>query len=79
MDETMKTTEHFEQRMLVGTEIRREWRQQALAQPLRIEVQQNGNIRHWVCIMELDKYLRVVTLPDGETVHTAFLDHHFRG
>ena len=79
MDEFLKTTDHFEQRMLSRTEIRREWCQQALMQPLGVEVQKNGNIRRWIYIMELDRYLRVVTLPDGETVHTAFLDHHFRG
>lgn len=79
MDETLKTTEHFEERMLTRPEIRREWCKLALEEPIRVQVQENGNIRHWIYIMELDKYLRVVTLPDGETAHTAFLDHHFRG
>ena len=65
--------------MLTRPEIRREWCVQALEEPLRIEVQPDGNVRLWVYIIELDKYLRVVTLPDGETLLTAFLDHHFRG
>ena len=28
-------------------------------------------------IPEVDKYLRVVTEPDGETVHNAFFDRRF--
>jgi hypothetical protein len=59
--------------------IRREWCERALSDPVRVEVQPNGRIRHWVYIIELEKYLRVVTLPDGETVHTAFPDRRFRG
>lgn len=45
---------------------------------MRIEVQDNGRIRHWVFIAEENKYLRVVTEPDGETVHNAFFDRRFR-
>lgn len=45
---------------------------------MRIEVQDNGRIRHWVFITEENKYLRVVTEPDGETVHNAFFDRRFR-
>ena len=79
MDEPLPTTEHFEDRMRDRPEIRREWCELAVRQPLQVQVQENGNIRHWIYIMELDKYIRVVTLPDGTTLHTAFPDHHFRG
>ena len=41
------------------------------------EVQANGRIRHWAFISEVDKYLRVVTEPDGQTVHNAFFDRRF--
>lgn len=54
------------------------WLALALIEPLRIEVQENGRIRHWVFIAEANKYLRVVTEPDGETVHNAFFDRRFR-
>lgn len=43
-----------------------------------METQPDGRIRHWVFISELDKYLRVVTLEDGETVHNAFPDRNFK-
>ena len=55
-----------------------EWLELALAQPARVIVQENGRIRHWVFIVEADKYLRVVTEPDGETIHNAFFDRRFR-
>nr|WP_198005414.1 hypothetical protein [Hydrogenivirga sp. 128-5-R1-1] len=41
------------------------------------EVQKDGRIRRWIYIEEADKYLRVVFLPDGETVHNAFFDRNF--
>jgi len=33
----------------------------------------------WGRIEEVDKYLRVVVLEDGETVHNAFFDRSFKG
>ena len=57
--------------------IRREWCERALKQPVRTEVQPNGRIRHWVFIEEIGKYLRVVVLADGATVHNAFPDRRF--
>ena len=35
-------------------------------------------IRRWLYIPEAQRYLRVVLLADGETVHNAFLDRRFR-
>jgi hypothetical protein len=34
--------------------------------------------RQWRWIEELGRYLRVVTLPDGETIHNAFPDRRFK-
>lgn len=48
-----------------------------LQQPYRTDFQPDGRIRHWGWIPSLNRWLRVVTLPDGETVHTAFLDRDF--
>ena len=53
------------------------WLRRALEEPEYREVQLNGRIRHWIYVEVLEKYLRVVTLPDGETVHTAFPDRGF--
>jgi hypothetical protein len=35
-------------------------------------------VRFWGYIEELDRYLHVVTLEDGETVHDAFPDRGFK-
>lgn len=44
---------------------------------MHIELQSDGRIRKWVKIPELEKYLRVILLSDGETVHNAFFDRGF--
>jgi hypothetical protein len=75
----MKTTRYFEEQVLRKRPyIRREWCEQALSSAADREVQPDGRIRHWVFITELGRYLRVVTLSDGETVHNAFPDRDFR-
>lgn len=75
----MKTTRYFEEQVLRKRPyMLREWCELALKQPVRREVQPDGCVRHWVFIDELGKYLRVVALADGETVHNAFPDRDFR-
>ncbi|MFM7908355.1 MAG: hypothetical protein ACKPA9_25365 [Microcystis sp.] len=75
----MKTTRYFEEQVLVKRPyLKREWCQQAIQTPLRREIEVNGRIRHWIYIYELGKYLRVVTLDDGETIHNAFPDRNFK-
>lgn len=49
-----------------------------LAQPRRRERQQDGRYRLWGHVARLDRWLRVVTLDDGETVLNAFLDRDFK-
>ncbi|MCX6844484.1 MAG: hypothetical protein NTX53_19655 [candidate division WOR-3 bacterium] len=58
--------------------MQREWCEAALRQPVRREEQPGGRVRYWTFVKELGKYLRVVTLADGETVHNAFPDRGFR-
>ena len=58
--------------------IRTEWIEQVLKKPVKREVQPEGRVRYWAFIDELQKYLRVVTLADGETVHNAFPDRDFK-
>jgi hypothetical protein len=41
------------------------------------EVQDTGRIRYWIYVPDLAKYLRDVTLADGETVHNVFPDRNF--
>jgi len=60
----MKTTRYFER---------------VCGQPEHEMVQADGRIRRWARIEAMDgRYLRVVLLPDGETVHNAFFDRSFR-
>jgi hypothetical protein len=76
----LKTTRYFEEQVLPRRPyLRREWCERALRQPAHREVQADGRVRYWVFIPELGRYLRVVTLADGETIHNAFPDRGFRG
>ena len=75
----MKTTRYFEEQVLRKRPyLRREWCQAALNRPLRRDVQADGRVRYWIMVPEMGKYLRVVTLEDGETVHNAFFDRMFQ-
>lgn len=76
----VKTTAYFEaiRQRPDRREIEDAWIQQAIDSPLREAVQQDGRIRCWVQIPEMDnRFLRVILLPDGETVHNAFFDRRF--
>jgi hypothetical protein len=59
--------------------IKIEWCEAAVRAPVRREVQpEDGRIRHWLFVVELGRYLRVVTLEDGLTLHNAFPDRRFQ-
>ena len=76
----MKTTNYFDfvRCRPDRTSIRDEWIERAIRQPIRQTVQEDGRIRRWVRVPEMDhRYLRVVLLEDGETVHNAFFDRTF--
>ncbi len=49
-----------------------------MAHPIKIEKQTDERIRKWSYIEEAKKYLRVILLEDGETVHNAFFDRSFK-
>ena len=52
--------------------------EKVVKQPEATESQEDGRIRHWARVPELDdRVLRVVTLEDGETLHNAFIDRGF--
>jgi hypothetical protein len=76
----MKTTDYFE---MVRTRrdravIRDSWITRVVAHPEHESVQADGRIRRWARIEEAGKrWLRVVVLADGETVHNAFFDRGF--
>lgn len=76
----MKTSRYFQEQVLrKRAYLRLEWCEQVLANPLHQERQSDGRYRFWGQIPELGgRYLRVVTLEDGETVHNAFPDRDFQ-
>ncbi len=75
----MKTTTYFVKSVIVRRPyLKTEWIENTIYNSIRKEIQTNGRIRHWAFIAEAGKYLRVVTEPDGETVHNAFFDRRFK-
>lgn len=60
-------------------EIKFEWIQQVVERPEQQVIQQDGRIRRWAKIEAAGgKYLRVILLEDGETIHNAFFDRGFK-
>ena len=58
--------------------IKEEWIQNAIDNPIRAEIQKDKRIRKWIYVKEVNKYLRVILLSDGVTVHNAFFDRNFQ-
>jgi hypothetical protein len=59
-------------------EILDSWIERAIREPVREVRQNDGRIRRWVRVdASGGRYLRVVLLEDGETVHNAFFDRRF--
>ncbi len=58
--------------------IQLEWVQRVIDHPVEEVIQRDGRIRRWAPVPEMGgRYLRVILLPDGETVHNAFFDRSF--
>ena len=76
----MKFTQYFQAMRLRPDRsiIQLEWIQRAIDHPVKEVIQQDGRIRRWAPVPEMDgRYLRVILLLDGETVHNAFFDRTF--
>lgn len=74
----MRTTTYFREQVLRKRPyLKLEWIESALRDPVHREIQEDGRYRFWVYVSDLGKYLRVVTLEDGVTVHNAFPDRDF--
>jgi len=59
--------------------VKDEWIQRVIDYPERESIQADGRIRRWAKIGDMEgRYLRVILLPDGETVHNAFFDRGFK-
>ena len=77
----MKVTKYFLFRRSLpdrGT-IQDEWIREVIRNPSRRIHQDDGRIRLWGKVAEAgNRYLRVVLLEDGETVHNAFFDRKYK-
>lgn len=57
-----------------------EWIEYVINNPVVEKIQEDGRIRRWARINDMEnRALRVVLLEDGETVHNAFFDRSFKG
>ena len=75
----MKSTRYFREQVLRKRPyIKLKWVRAAIKKPIHTEIQADQRVRFWIYIEELGKYLRIVTLADGETVHNAFPDRNFK-
>jgi len=77
----MKTTKYFDatRSRPDRAKIEDEWILRVIEHPEHEHVQSDQRVRRWARIPEAeDRYLRVVLLPDRETVHNAFFDRGFR-
>ena len=74
----MQTTTYFREQVLrKRSYLQLDWIERVVSNPERRSVQEDGRIRFWGWVPELGRWIRVVTLEDGETVHNAFPDRDF--
>ena len=76
----MKTTQYFDytRKRPDRAQIKEDWIKAVIEKPEKIEIQSDGRIRKWARISEVGKYLWVILLEDGETVHNAFFDRSYK-
>jgi hypothetical protein len=58
--------------------IEEKWIENSIKTPIKTEIQSDGRIRKWCYVKETGKYLRIILLEDGATVHNAFFDRSFK-
>ena len=77
----MKTTKYFDtlSQRADRSAIRKAWIERVIREPDYESTQADGRIRRWGRIEQMDgRYLRVILLRDGETVHNALFDRGFK-
>ena len=77
----VKTTQYYQYTRLRPDRaiIKDEWIEFVVKHPAKEERQDDGRIRKWARIAEMEnRALRVILLEDGETVHNAFFDRNFK-
>jgi hypothetical protein len=75
----MKTIQYFDytRKRPDRSGIKENWINFVIDNPERTEIQSDGRIKKWAKISEAGKYLRVILLEDGETVHNTFFDRSY--
>jgi hypothetical protein len=76
----MKTTQYFDytRKRPDRAQIKEDWIKFVIENPAKTEIQSDGRIRKWANISEAGRYLRIILLEDGETVHNAFFDRSYK-
>ncbi len=76
----MKTTQYFRytRKRPDRAHIKYKWIQFVINNPTKEKTQSDGRIVKWGKIEDVHKYLRVILLEDGTTVHNAFFDRSFK-
>ena len=76
----MKTTQYYDytRKRPDRAQIKKDWIESVIEKPEKVATQSDGRIRKWAKIPEAGKYLRVILLEDGETVHNAFFDRSYK-
>ncbi|MCL5991266.1 MAG: hypothetical protein M1419_04105 [Bacteroidetes bacterium] len=52
--------------------------EEIIMNPIKTEIQDDKRIKLWGFSSKYNKYIRIVLLVDGETIHTAFFDRNFK-
>lgn len=76
----MKTTRYFDEirQRPDRAAIREEWIERVVSKPEHERAQSDGRLRRWGRVPEAgNRWMRVVVLEDGATVHNAFFDRRF--
>jgi len=77
----VKTTRYFDSlsSRTDRAQIEPAWIERVITNPEKELIQADGRIRRWGRVLESgNRYLRVILLADGETVHNAFFDRGFK-
>ena len=76
----MKSTEYFRNKVMQKRPyLKAEWIEDVVSAPEHTETEEGGRVRCWGYVDQIGKYLRVVVLEDGVTVHNAFPDRRYSG
>jgi hypothetical protein len=75
----MKTTKYFDhvRKRPDRAIITEAWIIEVIDNATETRIQDDGRIKKWAFIKDAGKYLRVILLEDGETVHNAFFDRGY--